>query len=217
MQPALQVGAMFEAGLVPAIIDEVGAQPGALPLLQYALTELFERRQERLLTLAAYKEIGGVLGALGRRAEELYADLDAAGQEAARQVFMRLVTLGEGTEDTRRRVLRSELMALQTSEVSETSEVLDAYGRYRLLTFDHDPVSREPTVEVAHEALLREWERLRDWLDESRDDVRLQRSLALFAAEWADNNQAEGFLLRDSRLDLFTGWAAGTNLALTAA
>ena len=130
---------------------------------------------------------------------------------------MRLVTLGEGTEDTRRRVLRSELMALQTSEVSKTSEVLDAYGRYRLLTFDHDPLTREPTVEVAHEALLREWERLRDWLDESRDDVRLQRSLAAFAAEWADNNQAEGFLLRDSRLDLFTGWAAGTNLALTAA
>ena len=96
VQPALQVGAMFEAGLVPAIIDDVSEQPGALPLLQYALTELFERRQERLLTLAAYKEIGGVLGALGRRAEELYADLDAAGRRGSPPVVYAPGHLGRG-------------------------------------------------------------------------------------------------------------------------
>ena len=228
VQPALQAGALFEAGLVPTIIDDVGEQPGALPLLQYALTELFERRQERLLTQAAYTEIGGVLGALGRRAEDLYAELDAAGQEAARQLSMRLVTLGEGTEDTRRRVLRSELTGLigalrkaplqneeplQNTAVMET--VIDAYGRYRLLTFDHDPLTRESTVEVAHEALLHEWERMRNWLDENRADLRLQRSLAASAAEWAENEQDEGFLLRGSRLDMFSGWAAGMTLALT--
>ena len=215
VQPALQVGAIFEDGLVPLIIDEVSEQPGALPLLQYALTELFERRQERLLTRDAYREIGGVLGALGRRAEELYTELDAAGEEAARQLFMRLVTLGEGTEDTRRRVLRSELTALQTSEVSKTSEVLDAYGRYRLLTFDRDPTTREPTVEVAHEALLRDWPRLRSWLDESRDDVRLQRRLSAATAEWLHAGKSDDYLLRGSRLDLFIGWFAGTRLALT--
>ena len=206
IQPALQVGAVFETGLVPQIIDEVSEQPGALPLLQYALTELFERRQERLLTQAAYAEIGGVLGALGRRAEELYTELDEEGEEAAPQLFMRLVTLGQGTEDTRRRVLRSELTGLQTSEVSKTSEVLDAYGRYRLLTFDHDPLTREPTVEVAHEALLRDWPRLRKWLDESRDDVRIQRRLAAATAEWLRGERSDDYLLRGSRLDLFVGW-----------
>ncbi len=222
VQPSLQAGALFETGLVPGIINDVSEQPGALPLLQYALTELFERRQERLLTKDAYNEIGGVLGALGRRAEELYAELDEEGEEAARQLFMRLVTLGEGTEDTRRRVLRSELTALvgavrelplQGVQVLET--VIERYGRYRLLTFDHDPLTREPTVEVAHEALLREWPRLWSWLDESRDDVRLQRSLAALAAEWVENHRQDGFLLRGSRLDLFAGWAAGTTIALT--
>jgi WD40 repeat protein/serine/threonine protein kinase len=215
VQPALQVGAIFEDGLVPVIIDDVSEQPGALPLLQYALTELFERRQERLLTKAAYEEIGGVLGALGRRAEELYTELDEEGEEAARQLFMRLVTLGEGTEDTRRRVLRSELTALQTSEVLKTSEVLDAYGRYRLLTFDRDPLSREPTVEVAHEALLRDWPRLRQWLDESRGDVRIQRRLATATAEWMQSEKSDDYLLRGSRLDLFIGWFATSQLALT--
>jgi len=228
VQPALGAGAMVEAGLVPIIIDDVNEQPGALPLLQYALTELFERRQERLLTHNAYEEIGGVLGALGRRAEELYQALSAKEQEAARQLFMRLVALGEGTEDTRRRVSRSELTALtgtsgvgalreaplQNAAVMET--VIAAFGRYRLLTFDHNPLTREPTVEVAHEALLREWERLRAWLDDNRDDVRLQRSLAASAAEWAENDRDQGFLLRGSRLDLFAGWAAETTLALTA-
>ena len=91
------------------IVADVHEQPGGLPLLQYTLTELFERRDGRILTSAAYQEIGGVLGALGRRAEEVYQGLDQDGQAAARQLFLRLVTLGEGTEDTRRRALRSEL------------------------------------------------------------------------------------------------------------
>ena len=88
-------------------------------------------------------------------------------------------------------------------------------GNHRLLTLDNDPTTREPTVEVAHEALLREWPRLRRWLAQSRDDVRLQRSLATYAAEWLQNNQEDGFLLRGSRLDLFAGWAATMDLALT--
>ncbi len=107
--PARRVGLFLEPDLVAAIIHDVGEQPGALPLLQYALTELFERRKGRTLTLEAYHASGGVLGALARRADEIYTELNAAEQEAARQLFLRLVTLGEGTEDTRRRVHLSEI------------------------------------------------------------------------------------------------------------
>jgi DNA-binding XRE family transcriptional regulator len=111
-RPAERVGTILEPGLMNTILHDVGEQPGTLPLLQYALTELFERREERLLSLAAYQASGGVSGALARRAEELYAGLEMAGQEATRQIFLRLITLGEGGEDTRRRVLRAELEGL---------------------------------------------------------------------------------------------------------
>jgi hypothetical protein len=107
-QPVDRVGVKLETGLVARIVADVVEQPGALPLLQYALTELFERREGRLLTSEAYQSIGGVLGALGRRTEEVFAGLESAQQVSARQIFLRLVTLGEGTEDTRRRVLRTE-------------------------------------------------------------------------------------------------------------
>jgi len=215
--PADRIGLQVEPELAAAIIRDVEGQPGALPLLQYALTELFERRQGRLLTKTAYRAIGGVMGALGRRAEEVYAALDPSGQETARQLFLRLVTLGEGVEDTRRRVLRSELESLASpipNSQSLMSNVIEAFGKSRLLSFDRDPTTRGPTVEVAHEALLREWKRLREWLDASRADVRLQRLLAAAAAEWRNASCDLSFLLQGSRLAQFEGWAAGTTLAL---
>jgi WD40 repeat protein/serine/threonine protein kinase/DNA-binding XRE family transcriptional regulator len=216
--PAKRAGLRLEAGLTSAMIREVGDQPGALPLLQYALTELFEKREGRALTKKAYAEIGGALGALGRRAEEVFTSLDEAGQSAARQLFLRLVTLGEGVEDTRRRVLRSELEALATP-ISNLqfliSIVIESFGKHRLLTFDRDPLTRGSTVEVAHEALLREWPRLREWLNESRADVRLQRQLAHAAHEWQNANRDVSFLLMGARLEQFEGWAASTSMALT--
>jgi WD40 repeat protein len=226
--PATRAGLAVEPGLVATVVQDVGDQPGILPLLQYALTELFELgsvsgwREGRTLTLTAYRESGGVTGALSRRAEELYSSLEEPAQEAARQLFLRLVTLGEGTEDTRRRVLRTELSALQTSKVSETLEVLgvldgviDLYGQYRLLTFDNDPATRGPTVEVAHEALLREWGRLRGWLESSRADVQMERLLAAATAEWKGAGREPSYLLRGARLAQFEGWAEGSAVALT--
>ena len=109
--PASRVGLQLESGLVEAITADVIEQPGALPLLQYALTELYEHREDHALTKSAYQTVGGVKGALGRRAEEVYATLDETSQALAKQIFLRLVTLGEGVEDTRRRVARSELEA----------------------------------------------------------------------------------------------------------
>jgi WD40 repeat protein/serine/threonine protein kinase/DNA-binding SARP family transcriptional activator len=225
VKPAQRAGLILEPGLSDRIIWDVRDQPGTLPLLQHALTELFERREGRRLTLVAYQASGGVLGALGQRAEELYSSLDERGQELTRQVFLRLVTLGEGvgdgstSPDTRRRVLRAELEALgdpSSDQKSILSEVLDPFGRYRLLTFDRDPVTRGPTVEVAHEALLREWSRLSQWLDSGRNDISTQRLLGAAAREWVQSETDSGFLLRGSRLDQFSGWAEGTSMLLTA-
>ncbi len=135
-------------------------------------------------------------------------------EPTSKQLFLRLVTLGEGTEDTRRRVLRTELEKLGLhSSMLET--VLEEFGQARLLTFDRDPISRTPTIEVAHEALLREWPRLRGWLEQSRDDIRLQRLLAQTAGEWKTAEKDDAYLLRGSRLDQFGAWSEETQLALT--
>ncbi|MGD8750074.1 MAG: protein kinase, partial [Anaerolineales bacterium] len=258
-EPARKVGVSFEEGLVARLVAEVHEQVGALPLLQYSLTELFERREGARLTAAAYEAMGGVSGALGRRAEQLFNELDDDGKAASRQVFLRLVTLGEGVEDTRRRVLRAELEALlgdqglspgDTQPSVEAGEaatgdagsespvyrpsstvhhpsstvhrpsspvqnVLDLYGRHRLLTFDRDEESRAPTVEVAHEALLREWRRLAEWLEQSRADVRMQRVMGNLAVDWEASGRDPSFLLRGSRLDQYEAWAQVTDLALT--
>jgi WD40 repeat protein/serine/threonine protein kinase/DNA-binding SARP family transcriptional activator len=212
--PAERVGVTLEPGLVVAIVADVMEQPGALPLLQYTLTELFESREERELTLQAYQALGGVLGSLGRRAEGLYGNLDEAGQEATRQLFLRLVTLHEGLEVGRRRVLRPDLAVIaEDRDVADAA--IDVFGRHRLLSFDRDPATRIPTVEVAHEALFREWGRLRAWLDENRDNLRSHQRLVAAAAEWHKAGREPGFLLRGTRLDQFKAWADTTDLALS--
>jgi WD40 repeat protein len=213
--PAEQVGVYFEEGLVATIIDEVHYQPGALPLLQYALTELFELRENRTLTQEAYQLLGRTAGAVANRAEEVYLGLGEGGHEVVRQMFLRLVTLGEGVEGTRRRVERSELLAV-AGDPDLMDEVIDTYANYRLLSLDNNPSTRAPVVEVAHEAILREWERLREWLEEARDDIRLQRQLARAAKEWEDADRDASFLLRGSRLQQFELWVNETGLALTA-
>ncbi len=181
--PVERVGVRPEPGLVAEMIADVAHQPGALPLLQYALMELFERRDEDRLTLTAYQELGGIAGALSARAERIFEATDQQGRRATKQSFLRLVTLGEGRQDTRRRVTRSELDALEV-ERGAIDIVVDTFGRHRLLTFDREPSTREPTVEIAHEALLSAWGRLRTWIDDAREDLRHERGLARAAAEW---------------------------------
>jgi serine/threonine protein kinase/WD40 repeat protein len=214
LAPAERVGLRLQDGLTATIIGDVSEQPGMLPLLQYALTELYERREGVTLTVDAYNAIGGVTGALARRADDLYASLDEVQQAAARQLFLRLVTLGEGTEDTRRRAPLPELQALSADQ-SVMDDLITVFSQYRLLTLDRDPLTRLPTVEVAHEALIRRWDRLRDWLNDARDDVRLQRSLASAAAEWELANRDTSYLLTGARLEQFSAWGEMTDLALT--
>jgi DNA-binding SARP family transcriptional activator/tRNA A-37 threonylcarbamoyl transferase component Bud32 len=213
VRPAERAGLSIDGGVVPQIAADVAEQPGALPLVQYALTELYDRREEGRLTLEAYRDIGGVGGALAASAEHLYATRQPAGRNAVRQLFLRLVTLGEGAADTRRRVTRSELSTLEV-DASTMDSALHAYGRHRLLTFDRDPATREPTVEVAHEALLSAWERLGGWIDKAREDVRINRRLSDAAHEWERNGREPSFLLSGSRLEQFESWGSATNLAL---
>ena len=213
-RPAERVGVKFEEGLVTRIVGEINYQAGALPLLQYALTELFERREGRFLTLKGYQEIGGSVGALANRAEDVFLSQSENGRKLAQQMFLRLVTLGEGLEDTRRRAPRSELLLI-ASDSDLMDEIVDTYADYRLLTLDNDPISHAPTVEVAHEAILREWERLRAWLDENRADMRQQRLLAVAARDWRNSNGDLSYLLTGTRLAQFENWAPNTSIALT--
>ena len=212
--PAERVGAKFEPGLLAELVTDVSDEPGALPLLQYALTELYERREGSTLTQAAYRAIGGVSGALAGRAEEIYGGLGENAQEASRQLFLRLVTLGEGAEDTRRRVERTELASMEVDQRA-LEEAIQEFGAWRLLSFDRDPRSGAPTIEVAHEALMREWGRFRRWIDSGREQVRLHRRLAVAAREWEEADREPSYLLRGSNLAQFDALAAESTIAFT--
>ncbi|MGH2641468.1 MAG: hypothetical protein ACRDGO_07195, partial [Actinomycetota bacterium] len=212
--PAKRVDVSLEPGLVAAMLADVAEEPGALPLMEYALTELFERRDGRTLFLEAYREIGGVSGALGRRAEELHAQLDDAGREAARQLFLRLVALGEGTEDTRRRVPRAEVASLDVDQQAMAA-VLDTFGASRQLSFDRDAKTGEPTIELAHEAMLTAWPRLHRWIDAAREDLRTERRVAASTREWIEADRDASFLLGGSRLEQAESWREGSKIALT--
>ncbi|HEX2152416.1 MAG TPA: BTAD domain-containing putative transcriptional regulator [Acidimicrobiia bacterium] len=209
--PARAVGLRWEPGLPHRIVEDVAHQPGGLPLLQYALTELVERRAGDLLTASDYHRIGEVTGALAHRAEALFAGLTPAQQAAARQILLRLVTVDEDTDDTRRRVRRGELESLPIA-AADLDYVLDLFTSERLLLGDRDPVSRTPTVEVSHEALLREWPRLRGWIDDQRESLILGRRYRAAMAEWESNDRHDDYLLGGSRLASFVGWAEASSL-----
>lgn len=209
--PARGVGIELEPGLVGEMIYQVEGQPGPLPLLQYAITELFNRREGNLLTIDAYRATGGVLGALGGRAEELYQELSPQAKEAARQLFLRLVTVDELSGNTRRRVRRTELKGLAVDQ-GALDTVLHQFGSFRLLSYDRDPVTRGPTVEVAHEALLREWDRLAGWIDGERENLLVQRRISGAAREWVDSQADPSFLLRGGRLEQAERWEAQTGI-----
>ena len=212
--PAGRVDVSLEPGLVAAMLRDVAQEPGALPLMEFALTELFDRRDGRVLTLDSYREIGGVSGALGRRAEELFAEVDEEGQEAARQLFLRLVALGEGTEDTRRRVHRDEVASL-TVDQKAMATVIDTFGASRQLSFDRDAATGASTIELAHEAMLTAWPRLHRWIDSAREDLRIERRLAASAREWAEADGDPSFLLQGSRLEQAEAWLADSGVAAT--
>ena len=198
-EPARRAGLDLERGLVRRILTDVADQPGALPLMEHLLLELWRRRRARTLTLEAYTASGGVGGALANRADEAYASLDADQQTIARQVLLRLTQPGEGTEDTRRRALLPELVVTEGEEPTVRA-VVDHLVAARLVVLTTDDASGATAVEVTHEALIRGWPKLRSWIEGDREALRLHRRLTEAADEWHASGRDESGLYRGARL-----------------
>ncbi len=212
--PAQQARVHMEPELIAELIGEMTNQPGALPLFQYVLTQLFEESDGPVLTRSAYRRLGGVTGALSRRAEETFQALTPESQAIAHQVFMRLVTVDPAGIVGRRRVARASLESLDP-EGSTVKAVLAGFDAARLLTFDRHLVTAEATVEVAHESLLREWPRMQRWVDTAQEDLRLHSALIAQVAEWEASGCDPDYLLTGSRLDLYRDWRTTTAIDLT--
>jgi DNA-binding SARP family transcriptional activator/WD40 repeat protein len=211
-RPAARAGAHVEPELIAEIVADAAHQPGSLPLVQFALTELFEGRTEEGMTRAAYLALGGIVGTVATKADESFERADHDERRAIKQLLLRLVALGEGRPDTRLRVARSAFDPFDLSP-EVVDRVITTMGRLRLVTFDRDATTREPTVEIAHEALLDAWPRLRGWIDEARDDLRAERRIEQSARDWTANDQEASFLLRGARLEQAAAWITRTDLS----
>jgi hypothetical protein len=207
-RPAARAGLHLEPGLVETIVGDVVGEPGALPLLSHALLETWQRRRGRTLTLAGYTAAGGVAGAIAQTAGTVFQQLTPAQQTIARSIFLRLTELGEeGTQDTRRRAPPTELIP-RPEDAPAVEAMLKRLADARLITTGED------TVEVAHEALIREWPALRGWLEEDREGLRTHRHLTEAAQEWARLNRDPGELYRGARLATAGEWAKGHGEAM---
>jgi formylglycine-generating enzyme required for sulfatase activity len=196
-RPAVQASLTIEDGLAEALVDEVYGQPGDLPLLQFTLTELWVNRSGNQLTWAAYKGMGGLRGALEKKAEAVFSELPDEDQQVARKVLCRLVIPGTGTGDTRRRAPRSELEQISRGR---SDRILELLIRERLLT------AHEENLEVAHEALISNWGRLRGWIEDDREGIRVRHSLTEAATEWQEHKRDPSYLFRGVRLAQATAW-----------
>ncbi|GJD22934.1 pentapeptide repeat-containing protein [Rivularia sp. IAM M-261] len=225
-EPAKQVDLQVEPELTNQMIVDVEGSPGSLPLLQYTLTELWQQRSEGKLTISVYMRLGGVKGTLQKRATEIYGNLLPKEQLAAKRIFLELTQLGEGTEDTRRRVLLEDLV---TSQQSNNVEIKVFLKRFRSVPEGNNlaPIDIEQVVQkladaklivtstlmekgaesgkvavldVAHEALIRHWSLLGEWLDENRDKLRQKRKIEAAAQEWREKGKAKDYLLQKKPL-----------------
>jgi DNA-binding SARP family transcriptional activator/WD40 repeat protein len=199
VRPAEHAGLSVEEELVDALVADTLDQPGALPLLSTALLELWTRRRVRTLSLEEYLRSGGVEGAVARLAEDAYGRLDRNEREAAKRILLRLASPGEAASVVRRRVPLSEFDLDRDLPTSRAMEILTAA---RLVTV------ADGTAEVAHEALLREWPRLRAWLEEDAEGRSLHRNLTASAHAWGEGGRDDGDLYRGARLAATLEWAA---------
>ena len=195
VRPAELEGGSYEPGLVDRIIGEVIDQPGNLPLLQFALTQLWElRTTENRMTFSSYHTMGGVHGAIAKRAEEEYLNLQKQGQgEIVRRIFTRLVTPDLEGRDTRRRADRLEIEAASLVGDRHIWQIAQVLANSRLVVTDRDAFTGEETVEVAHEALIRNWGRLKEWVDSKREFY-IWRQARLAPHLDQDENQEQRFL-----------------------
>ncbi|MGE0025474.1 MAG: AAA family ATPase, partial [Thermoleophilia bacterium] len=203
-EPARRCGLELEPGLTRRILTDVADRPGTLPLMEHVLLEIWQRRRGRMLTLEAYADSGGVEGALARRANEVYGAMGPERQAVARRVLLRLTQPGEGTEDTRRRATRAELVT-RPGEEAEVDAVVGSLAEARLLTTGTDEATGEPVVDVTHEALIRGWPELRGWINDSREQLLLERRLSTAATDWDAGDRDEGQLYRGAPLAQWDG------------
>ncbi|MER7466146.1 helix-turn-helix domain-containing protein [Streptomyces sp. NPDC097981] len=219
-RPAELAGLTLEPGLVPLLLRDAGlreepgaAAPeagsgsgsgdtpsGALPLVSHALMATWQRREGSTLTVAGYEDTGGIQGAVAHTAESVFARLYPAEQRTIRRILMALVHVADGTGATRRRMSRTALMQ-QPAAADRAAAALDAFVRARLITMDSD------TVEIAHEALLHAWPRLRGWIHADRDGLLVHRQLAHAAEEWEREGRDPSVLYRGTRLETARAWA----------
>lgn len=200
-EPARPAGLYLERGLVDAIIDEAGSEAGSLPLVAHALVETWSRREGNNLTLAGFRAAGGVAGAISQTADAMFEDrFDTTERAVTKRLFLRLVTPGEGTPDTRRVLARAEID--NDSQADVMNRVVESLTEARLLTVD------DTSVQIAHEALLRTWPRLRAWIEESRDDLRMRQRISRAATEWDAEDRDADLLYRGTPLLSALDWAA---------
>jgi WD40 repeat protein len=193
-------GAGFEAGLVERILDDVGEKPGNLPLLEFTLTQLWERQADGWLTHADYAALGGVEGAVAAYADQVYGELPPAEQERARRALVQLVRPGEGTEDTRRVALREELG-------EENWRLIQHLADRRLVVTGRDAGGRQ-IAEVVHEALIARWGRFREWMNADRAFRAWQERLRGSLRQWEESREDDGALLAGGPLLVAENWLA---------
>ncbi|WP_063757767.1 hypothetical protein [Streptomyces fulvoviolaceus] len=191
VRPAAADGLIVERSLTDRLLDEVEGAPGGLPLMSHALLETWRHRSGRVLTETAYETAGGLHGAVVRTAEQVYDELTGPQAELARRILLRLVAPGDGTPDTRRPTEHAEL---DLGGSADTGVILERLVRARLITFD------DGTVDLAHEALITAWPRLRAWIDAERDRLRVHRSLSEAARTWQALGRENAALYAGSRL-----------------
>ncbi|MGD2044469.1 MAG: BTAD domain-containing putative transcriptional regulator, partial [Acidimicrobiia bacterium] len=211
VEPAGAAGVSVEPALLAQLIGDMGDEPGGLPLLQFALFQLFEQSDNRL-TLAAYQRMGGMDGALTSGADQLLAELDGDGEHLAEQLMMRMIQPGR-TMPTARPVSVRDLVDLGYDSV-ELQGVLEAFGSRRLVTFDRDG-SGAAVVEMAHEYLISAWPQMERWLEKHSVDLERLQGLQSATAEWLVANRSEDYLLRGERLERYEAWLGETSLRLT--
>lgn len=198
-RPAARVGLSLQPGLCDRLLADVGNEPGALPLLEYALDQLWQRRDGRQLTQSAYQELGGVSGALEREADRAFSSLDGPSRELARHLLIALVSVGEQQAlDTRQRRKLVELRPADASHAARFDRVLDKLVNLRLLV--RSELQNEPAVEVAHEALIRRWQTLRAWIHEDREALQVLQALSRQSLHWDSSGRLAEDLWRGRRL-----------------
>lgn len=208
--PAKRLGVTFEPGLVERILDEVGGQPGNLPLLEFALTLLWKQQMDGLLTHDSYEAIGGVTGALTHYADDVYGELSQAERERARRALLRMTHPGIRTRDTRRVARRTEFR-------QDEWKLVQRLANARLVVTSREASSGEETVEVAHEAMIWGWGRLREWMENDRVFRTWQDRLRVALVQWEETDHDDGALLRGVPLAEAKRWLAEREAELSPA